>query len=217
MSQAQECRGPHNRAKCPFYVVPENPLSAEISISKCVDCVTFGNAQLACLREDLCQIALLTVIEDTPKYDPAHPSGASYITYMKSRVCTRLWSERKKELRYKYFSHEDTDTSEPNLLVSRLIEEACQRESEADIAVRRLEVEMLRKHLPQIMSQLSDKEHRVLQLKYFQELTGVEIAKVLGISQGRVSQLVKTALGKARKAYLHALDKNYGNFYHSKN
>ena len=40
MSQAQECRGPHNRAKCPFYVVPENPLSAEISISKCVDCVT---------------------------------------------------------------------------------------------------------------------------------------------------------------------------------
>lgn len=212
-----EYRGPHNRAKCPFYVVPEDPLSAKVSISKCVACVTYGNAQLKCLQEDLCQIALLTVIEDTPKYDPAHPSSASYITYMKACVCTRLWSEREKELKHKYFSHddpvEDPDIHKPNLLVTRLMNEACERESEADLVVRRLEVEMLRKHLPQIMAQLSDKECRVLELKYFQDLTGAEIAKTLGMSEGRVSQLTKTGLEKAGKAYLHALEKNYSNIY----
>lgn len=209
-------RGPHNRAKCPFYVDPEDPLSAKASISKCVACVTYSNAHLKSLQEDLCQIGLLIVIEDTPKYDPAHPSGASYITYMKARVCTRLRSACEKELKYKYFSHEDsvkeTDIRKSNLLVSRLMKEACERESEADLVVRRLEVEVLRKHLPQIMSKLSDKEHRVLELKYFQDLTGVEIAKTLGISEGRVSQLAKTGLEKAGKAYLHALEKDYRPF-----
>ncbi len=210
-------RCPHNRGKCPFYVVPEDPLSAKASIGQCVACVIANNGQLEGLREDLYQLALLTILEETPNYDPAHPSGASYTTFMKACVCTRLWSERRKELRYHPFSHEDpvgdTEPCERNLLVSRLIAEACERESEADKVIRHLEVEVLRKHLLQILSKLSDKERRVIEMKYFEDFTGIKIAQVLAISEGRVSQLTKNALKKIGKAYLVAVEKDYRTTY----
>jgi RNA polymerase sigma factor (sigma-70 family) len=128
-------------------------------------------------------------------------------------VCTRLWSERRKELRYRPFSHEDsvgdTELCERNLLVSRLIAEACERESEADKVIRHLEVEVLRKHLLQILYKLSDKERRVIEMKYFEDSTGIKIAQVLAISEGRVSQLTKSALEKIGKAYLVAVEQDY--------
>lgn len=83
-------RCPHNRGKCPFYIVPEDPLSAKASIGQCVACVIANNVQLEGLREDLYQLALLTILEETPNYDPAHPSGASYTTFMKACVCVRV-------------------------------------------------------------------------------------------------------------------------------
>lgn len=42
----------------------------------------------------------------------------------------------------------------------------------------------------------------VLKLKFFDGLKAVEMAKRLGISEGRVSQLLRTALTKLEKLYL---------------
>ena len=212
-----EQRGPHNRGKCPFYVVPQNPLSAESSIHHCANCAIGNKAQLRSFKEDLRQLAFLTVLEETPKYDPDHISGASYITFIKARVCTRLWSERKILLRQHPFTHqEDTDDDancEHNPLVDNLTAQARAIEDVAETVTQQIEIETLRKHLPKLMDRLTQKERTVIEMKFFQEFNGAEIAEILEVSEGRVSQLTKSALEKLGKAYLAALERVQGNPY----
>ncbi len=196
-------RGPHYSAKCPFYIEPNNPLSAETSVNQCVRCATRGHCYLEGMRDDFRQIAYLTILEAEPKYDPAHPSGASFITFMKSRVCCALWSERRQALKYTPFSTDspsDPDTP-PNPLVAVLTAEACASASLEDEVCESIEVEELRSFLPQMLDRLSEKERRVIELKYFNDGSSRDIAKQLRVSEGRVSQLLKSALGKLRKAH----------------
>ena len=197
-------RGPHYSAKCPFYILPNNPLSAETSINKCVQCATRGDCRLQGMRDDFRQIAYLTILEDEPKYDPAHESGASFITFMKSRVCGQLWSERRKALKYTPFSTDPLSEPDarPNPLLAVLTAEACASKSLEDEVCEKIEVEELRSVLPQLLDRLSEKERCVIELKFFKDASGRDIAKQLRVSEGRVSQLLKSALGKLRKAHL---------------
>lgn len=208
-------RGPRYTGKCPFEVVPGNPFSAESSVRRCVNCATEYNTRLKSLKEDFYQIAMLTVLEAMPKYDPNHPSGASLTTFIKLSVCKRLWTERRKELKQIPFPYDeqlmDDDNATQNPLVAGLTAEACAHETLEDEVIRQLEVEQFCEHLPKILAKLSEKEHRILKMKYFEECSGVEIAKALGISKGRVSQIAKTALEKVKKAYLLALEKGFNN------
>ena len=216
-----EAKGPHNRGKCPFYVSPQNLFSAESSIDHCVNCVKRNKTQLESFKEDLRQIAFLTVLEETPKYDPDHPNSASYITFIKARVCTRLWAERQKILRQMPCSHQETADQEAadsascgsNLLVDNLAAQANAIENVADVVIHRIELETLRKHLPKLLEKLTQKERNVIEMKFFKEFSGVEIAKILEVSEGRVSQLTKSALEKLSKAYLGALERAKGNPY----
>ncbi|MBL1229300.1 sigma-70 family RNA polymerase sigma factor [Enterococcus sp. BWB1-3] len=48
------------------------------------------------------------------------------------------------------------------------------------------------------LNQLTDKEHYILQRKYYGDLTNLEIANKLGISSQRVSKLKRRALVKLR-------------------
>ena len=82
-------RHPSNRGQCPFYIDPEDVLTAEASIYQCVACATCGDARLEARRDDFRQLAYLTILEETSKYDPDHPSRASFITFIKSRVCSK--------------------------------------------------------------------------------------------------------------------------------
>ncbi|MCG9126395.1 sigma-70 family RNA polymerase sigma factor [Candidatus Poribacteria bacterium] len=210
-------RGPHNRGKCPFSIDPADVMSAKTSVDHCVSCVQGKSSYLKGYKEDFFQLAFMTIIEETPNYDPDHPSGASFTTFIKSRVCTRLWGERRKVLQHLPYPHEmhsltDTDDSYNPLLIS-LMHEACAIENIADTVIRQLEVETLRRNLPHLMVKLSENERRVIELKFFEELSGVEIAVLLEISEGRVSQLVQKALAKLGKTYLCMLDKNIGTPY----
>lgn len=201
-----EQRGPHNLGKCPFHIVPGDPLSAEASIDRCVSCVTNDNAQLKSLREDLRQTAFLAILEGERKYDPEHASGASFTTFIKARVCGRLWTERRKEVRYLPYRQDeecpDADELESNPLVACLIAGACACESVEDAVIRKMEAEQLRELFPQMLARLTEKERQVVKLKYFEYRSGVEIADALAVSEGRVSQLTKSALIKLKKAYL---------------
>ena len=49
-----------------------------------------------------------------------------------------------------------------------------------------------------ILEELSEKERLVIALYYYEELTQKEIAEVLSVSEGRVSQLHSQALLKLR-------------------
>lgn len=93
-------RGPHHSKKCPFHILPHQPLSAKKSIIRCVECVACNNQRLQGMKADLHQIAHLTVSENLPKYDSEHPTGASLSTFIRSRVCTQLWNESENLLQW---------------------------------------------------------------------------------------------------------------------
>ena len=196
-------RGPQYSAKCPFYILPNNPLSAETSIHQCARCVSCGTPYLEGMRADFRQLAYLTILEEEPKYDPAHPSGASFITFIKARVCGRLWSKRRETLKSIPFSCDDSADAEspPNPLEASLTAEACACESLEDDVCRKIAVDQFRSFLPQLLAGLSKKERQAIALKYFKDCSGIDIARQLSVSEGRVSQLLKSGLSKLKKAY----------------
>lgn len=62
----------------------------------------------------------------------------------------------------------------------------------------RIEEQQLTKKMAEVLAQLSEKERLVISLYYYEELTQKEIAEVLELSEGRVSQLHSQALIKLR-------------------
>ena len=205
---------PSHREHCPFNIVPNEPISAKASIDHCVSCVCRNNAYLKSHYDDLRQIAFLTILEETPNYDSNHPSGASFITFIKTKVCIRLWREQRKLFRETPFPFQECfENEKKNPLESELTTQACAIENMADSVIRQIEVNFLRKCLPKLIEKLTEKEKRVIQMKFFKEHTGVQIAKELNISEGRVTQLTQKALAKLGKAYLTALKCKPGNPY----
>ena len=59
--------------------------------------------------------------------------------------------------------------------------------------------EELKKVLSEALKQLTEKEQKVILLYYYEDLTLKEIARVLEVSESRVSQLHTTALMKLKK------------------
>jgi RNA polymerase sigma factor for flagellar operon FliA len=62
-----------------------------------------------------------------------------------------------------------------------------------------VEEEELKEKLTESLAQLTEKERRVIELYYYEDLTLKEISKVLDVSESRVSQLHTKALAKMRK------------------
>ena len=181
-------RGPHYSQKCPFHIIKDQPLSAKQLVAQCVNCVSCGNQRLRHMKADLHQLAYLTILENSPKYNPNHQSGASFVTFIRSRVCGKLWAEKKKQLKYVPVSSLDGDDTE-----HQLIDES---------VAWHVDLNRFKAALPQLIKCLSEKEATVLKLKFFEGLKAVEIAKRLGISQGRVSQLSRRAVTKLKQLYL---------------
>ena len=161
-------RNPHNPEKCPFYIESTSPLTAEESIARCVMCVTRGNQRLQSLKKDLHQTAYLTILEQMSEYDQDHRSGASFITFIRSKVCGKLWTERAEHLKSIPFPvHEGRGDTQPltnNPLVDALVAEACQGENVDDRVTRRVEVKQFKKLLPQLLGRLSERERLVLNM-----------------------------------------------------
>ena len=72
--------------------------------------------------------------------------------------------------------------------------------------LERLENHELTKRIAQILEELSEKERIVISLYYYEELTQKEIAEVLEVSEGRVSQLHSQALIKLRNKMKNRLN-----------
>ena len=181
---------------------------------KCVDLGARRNTKLQTRRDDFRQLAYLTILEETPKYDPTHPSQASFITFIKSRVCHRLWSQRRQELRYLPCSFVESGTSEfaddaptaLNPLTAELYNAAVAAESLEDEVIEEIHIEQFREQLPAMLNRLTEQEQEIVRLKYFQDQTGTQIAETLGVSKGRVSQLMKSLLVKLKSVYLRLKD-----------
>lgn len=202
--------GPHNNAACGFHIVPDDVFSAESSINRCIRCVVCGNRHLETLTKDFRQLAYLTILEEMPKYDPGHPSGASFITFIKSRVCSRLHSMRKEELRYLPFAHEEEPTEDdaqpPNPLIASLNAEAHAAEGIDTTVAERVTKAQLIEILRDMLEKLPPQEHQVLMLKYFHDFSGVIVAQKMNVSEGRVSQITNSALARLKKWILRELE-----------
>lgn len=79
-----------------------------------------------------------------------------------------------------------------------------------ETVTQQIEIQTLRKHLSKLLESLSQKEQTVIEMKFFQEFSGEEIAEVMEVSEGRVSQLKKNALEKLGRAYLSTHEKVRG-------
>jgi RNA polymerase sigma factor for flagellar operon FliA len=69
----------------------------------------------------------------------------------------------------------------------------------------RIEGQQLAQKVADVLSQLSEKERLVISLYYYEELTQKEIAEVLELSEGRVSQLHSQALIKLKSKLANRL------------
>jgi len=85
------------------------------------------------------------------------------------------------------------NSQEGNSFLDSLVDER------ADISPgARIEGQQLTEKIAEVLAQLSDKERLVVSLYYYEELTQKEIAEVLELSEGRVSQLHSQALIKLK-------------------
>ncbi|MDX9710342.1 MAG: FliA/WhiG family RNA polymerase sigma factor [Trichloromonas sp.] len=71
-------------------------------------------------------------------------------------------------------------------------------DKDAESALDRLEAKELTREIAACLKTLSEKETQVIALYYYEELTQKEIAEVLGVTEGRVSQLHSQALAKLK-------------------
>lgn len=207
----KEKRGPKYNGKCHFAVVQGDALSAESSVKRCVRCAIGHGSRLKRFKEDFYQLAMLTILEEMPKYDAEHVSGASFVTFIKSRVCSSLWRARKQELRYLPFSHEEVPVEDDaprqaNLLVDALTDQACSAEGVETEVIERVMKEQLIAILREKLETLPEPEHRVLQLKFWGNLKGIEVAREMDISEGRVSQLTSSAIERLKTGILRELE-----------
>ena len=202
-------RNPNNSKKCFFHIDPTPPLTADELITQCVRYITHGNQHLQNLKEDFHQIAYEAILEAKSEYNPADQRGASFTTFIRSRVCGTVRNARRDALKAGIpfpmtEAAGDTELLANNPLVNALVADACQCEGVDEQVIRCVEVEQFERLLPQLLAGLSEKEQTALELKFFKGKKGVEIAEVLGVTKGRVSQLIHTACAKLKKAYLNA-------------
>ena len=199
-------RGPHYAKNCPFHIKPNQLRSAAESVVRCVECVASGCDPLKWSKPDLHQLAHLTILENSPRYASKHKSGASLGTFIRSRVCAKLWNERDKALKAVPYSALEADKGTQHQKINRLIDglvaEALLHEDVEDTVVWEVDVENFKTILPQLLPCLSQKEQVVVEMKFYEGLRAVEIADRLGLSEGRVNQLSRKALAKLGKAYL---------------
>ncbi|WP_212882286.1 RNA polymerase sigma factor FliA [Helicobacter pylori] len=71
---------------------------------------------------------------------------------------------------------------------------------EQDEITKKIEAEELLEHVQKALNQMSEREQILIQLYYFEELNLSEIKEILGITESRISQIIKEVIKKVRKS-----------------
>ena len=174
-------------------------------LNQCAACTAYAAPKRPDLRDDLLQIASLTLIEKVPKFNPAHHSRASFATFIRPRICGALMHEKERELTHStrerpsfdggWDPSEDPD-AEVNQDIGRLWEVADPRaEFEAEL-VRNISFNTA---LPKLLKMLTPREQEIVACLRANH-QNCDIAKALTLSEARVNQLVTQVTQKLTRA-----------------
>ncbi len=201
-------------AKCPPYshdgeFHPNNKTITGLlpDLRRCANCIAYDSPTLPVFRDDLLQIASITLIKKGPTYNPTHESGASFGTFIRPQICGSLMYAKQREL--KHLSRESPESymvSDGNGLLNieeeiELIENFPDADAEnfVDELVWELSVANFEKALPQLLKALTHREQQVF--SYIREdIPKCEIAKMMNLSPPRISQLARNVEQKLRDA-----------------
>ena len=188
--------------KCPPYkhqgvFLPDNKTVKSLlpDLTHCAVCIADAAPQRNDLREDLLQVASLTLIDKGPTFNPRHESGANFRSFIRVRICGALMDAKEREVRHstrevsmpneEWDPHEMSDSADKSE-----IESLWQfPDPHAEFENRLVRDISFASVLPELLKILTPRERKVFTcLRKNQK--NHEIAKVLNVSKSRVSQLV---------------------------
>ena len=199
--------------KCPSYTHKgvfeannETLIRFENDLDRCAQCVAYGTPALPSFREDLLQIARITLWEKGPLFDPNHEKKASFRTYILPWICGALAKAKNKETQHcqRFMPHPSEDDCPYESSEIRSHSEASIILSASDPQsnfVDKLIYEMwnadFEKLLPELLQCLTKREKEVFTL-IRADMKQCDIAEALTLSKPRVSQLLKQTELKLR-------------------
>lgn len=188
--------------KCPPYkhqgvFLPDNETVKSFlpDLTYCATCIANATPRRNDLREDLLQVASLTLIDKGPTFNPEHESGANFRSFIRVRICGALMDAKEREVRH---STREVSLPDEEWNPQETLDSADEPEIKsmwqfpdphAEFENRLVRDISFASALPELLKILTPRERKVF--TYLREnQQNHEIAKVLNISKSRVSQLV---------------------------
>ena len=168
-------------------------------LNRCAACMAYTPPQLPSFKEDLFQIASLTLYTKGPAFNPGHASGASFGSFIRPRICGHLMNAKNTELDHfrRYVLETDTaqevqDTADTDVdsdvgLLSQIPDPQPDFE---DTLIWELWNADFERALPQLLHRLTPRERQVFNL-IRADMRNHKIAETLNLSRGRISQLTQ--------------------------
>ena len=183
-------------AKCPpykhrgiFKANNENVKPLLPDLNRCATCMAYTPPKRLDLREDLFQVASITLIEKGPAFDPTHQSNASFGTFIRPRICGALMDVKSKESLYSQREEHISQVHPNDDWLYQIPDPNANFEDEllAEITIATI--------LPEILKALTPREQEIFDCIRNNQKNS-EIIETLKLSKSRVSQLRTQVTGK---------------------
>lgn len=178
-------------------------------LNRCADCMAYVGPTLPYFRDDFLQIASITLLEKGTAFDPTHKSRATFGTFIRPRICVSLTNARRKELDHHgrerlqsigaFDTYDTADTEDDTNIAFMLSVPEPTTESFVDALVWDISLANFERALPQLLNALTSREQQVFGC-IRQDMRNTDIAEVLHLSPGRVSQLINQVEVKLKQA-----------------
>lgn len=213
---AMKLRCQSKGANCPpfkhsgvFHPNNENIKRLLPDLNRCANCTADVSPKLPSLRDDLLQIASITLLEKGPAFNPEHESRASFGTFIRPRICVSLMNAKRKELKHQgreqlepingWDMHEIADIADDTAIASTANISDFATESFVDALIWNISIANFEGMLPQLLNELTPRERQVF-IFIREDMRNADIAEVLHLSPGRVSQLTNQVETKLKQA-----------------
>lgn len=143
--------------------------------------------------DDYIQIACVGLIKGAKGFDPSR--GFQPSTYLGRTISTELYMMFRKEKKRNTISYNEfCDLNQESEFLGFLED----KNNEFEKIEEKLYIEQFKKDLQVVMSQLSEKEVKIIQLRYFEDKTQGEIASELNLSQSYICRVIKHTMEKIK-------------------